>query len=62
MDSINNINGITIKELKNLVKDLPEQDDNGENYTVWISKGDGLSSVSKSIWTLNEGDLLIDSE
>jgi len=55
--------GITIKQLKELVKDLPEQDSYGQDYEVWISSNDrprGTSNSCKSIYQLNEGDIILD--
>ena len=62
MKPITNINGITIKQLKDLVKDLPETDGCGEDYTVWLMSdvSPTLSSQCVSIWRLNEGDLCFD--
>jgi hypothetical protein len=57
-----NKNGITIKELKELVKDLPEQDKNGEDFELWVMNTDGssMSNVAKSIMQLNRGDLIVE--
>ena len=64
MKPLNNQNGITIAELKALVKDLPETDEFGDPYEVWIGNEEGTSNVAKSIWPLNKGergqDILID--
>lgn len=60
MKPLYNNNGITIKQLKELVKDLPEQDENGENFELWVSNAKGLSSVATSIMRLNRGDIIID--
>ena len=39
MENLINAEGITIKELKNWLKDLPEIDeDTGEEFEVWIIK------------------------
>ncbi len=53
--------GITIKQLKDLVKDLPEIDEYGADYEVWIENTDDryLSNVAKQIIPLNGGDILI---
>ena len=62
---LKNANGITVKELKDFVRDLPEVDDyNGENFEVWVDGTDckpGLTNVAKSIWKLNKGDLCIET-
>jgi len=57
-----NKNGITIKQLKELVKDLPEQDENGEDFEFWVMNTDGssMSNVAKSIMQLNRGDLIVE--
>lgn len=62
MKALVNKNGITIKELKELVKDLPEQDENGEDFELWVMNTDGssLSNVAKSIMQLNRGDLIVE--
>jgi hypothetical protein len=60
MTPIENKTGITIKELKELVKELPEKDGNGDDYEVWVENtgDDGLSNVVKTIWKLNQGDII----
>jgi hypothetical protein len=62
MKTLVNKNGITIKELKELVKDLPEQDENGEDFELWVMNTDGssMSNVAKSIMRLNKGDLIVE--
>ena len=55
-----NKNGITIKQLKELVKDLPETNKNGDDYEVWIGADNNLSNVAKQIWPLNDGDIIIE--
>lgn len=51
---------ITIKQLKDFIKDWPECDDDGTPYEVWIGDGTGLSTVAWSIYKLNEYDILLD--
>jgi len=60
--AIVNKNGITIKELKEFVKDLPEQDEDGEEFELWVMNTDGSSksNVAKSIMQLNRGDLIVE--
>lgn len=55
-------NGMTIRELKELVKDLPERDEErDEDYEVWMSgSGRGLSSPVLSVCPLNAGDILFE--
>ena len=62
MKALVNKNGITVKELKELVKDLPEQDENGEDFELWIMNTDGssMSNVATSIMQLNRGDLIVE--
>ena len=61
MKALVNKTGITIKELKELVKDLPEVDEYGEDYEVWVENTDdeGLSNSAKTIMRLNKGDILV---
>lgn len=60
MEMIKNINGVTIKQLKELVKDLPEIDESGNDYEVWIGDdNEGTSNAVKSIWPLNGGDIIL---
>mgnify|MGYP007082280266 CR=1 FL=1 len=51
-----NKNGITIKELKELIKDMSEVDKYGEDYEVWIETGKGLSSPVTYAGKLNSRD------
>ena len=52
---------ITIKELKELVKDLPEVDpDTGDDYELWMATGPNESMQVRSIWQLNKGDIIVD--
>jgi hypothetical protein len=45
--------GMTICELKTIVKNLPEIGADGEPLEVWIETGHDLSSIVTSICTLN---------
>lgn len=54
----NSERGLTIKELKEIVKDLPDTDEDGDDYEVWIMTSDGLSNIVKSVYTLNRGDII----
>lgn len=64
MENLINTEGITIKELKNWLKDLPEIDeDTGEEFEVWINGTNceyGLSNACKSIIKLNKGDIILE--
>ena len=61
MNALINKNGITIKELKELVKDLPEIDEDGDDYELWVENTDdaGLSNAAQTIFQLNQGDLIV---
>jgi len=53
-----NKDGITIKQLKELVKELPETDEiTGEDFTIWMETGNMLSSPILECLQLNRGDL-----
>jgi hypothetical protein len=51
---------LTVKKLKEFVKDLPEVDEYGDDYEVWIGEKDGLSNCASSIMRLNKGDVIIE--
>ena len=55
-------NGITVKQLKKIVKLLPEVNEStGDDYEVWVDGTGcerGLSNVCKEIWQLNKGDII----
>jgi hypothetical protein len=59
---IKNENCITVKQLKEFIKDWPEQNEQGEDNEVWIETSDGLSNTCKSVWKLNGGDLIFNLE
>ena len=63
MKNLINRNGITIKELKELVKNLPEKDEYGEDFELWVTNTDDgmLSNVATKITRLNKGDLIVGS-
>lgn len=46
-------NGMTVKQLKELIKDWPEMDRDGEPTEVWIETGKGLTSPVTMATTLN---------
>lgn len=48
-----NPNGLTVRELKQILSSLPEENENGEEFEVWLDVGDGLSSPVKSVCALN---------
>jgi len=52
--------GITVKQLKEIVKDWPETDTLGEDSEVWIMTGEALSSPVVAISPLNSADLMLE--
>lgn len=51
---------MTILDLKNLIKDLPENDsETGDPFEVWCSTGKWLSSPIIDSCRLNKGDILL---
>ena len=44
---------LTIRELKKILSVLPDVDEYGEDFEVWVSAGNDLSNVVKSVWSLN---------
>ena len=47
--------GLTVKELKEAIKDWPEIDETtGEECEVWLSAGENLSSPAVGITPLNQ--------
>ena len=53
---LENEKGITIRELKEYINGLPEKDDNGNDFEVWIETGKCLSSPVVEIIPLNAKD------
>lgn len=52
-------NGLTVRELKEVISTWStEQDSFGEEPTVWIDHMNGTSSQIKTIWVLNNNDIL----
>ena len=46
-------NGLTVRELKELIKDWPEVNYCGEECEVWIADRSGLSNAVKEVSPLN---------
>jgi hypothetical protein len=46
-------NGLTVKELKEIVNQLPDCNADGESFEVWLESGENLSSPVKSTCALN---------
>jgi len=53
MTPLINAGGVTIKELKELIKDWPEEYKNGDPTEVWIETDQRTSNVCKAVWPLN---------
>ncbi len=47
-------NGMSVKDLKELITYWPETYDDGTPTEVWLESGDGLSSQARSIYPLNK--------
>lgn len=58
MESLKKNTAITVAELKQIIKDWPEQNELGQPCEVWISTGEMLSCpcVSAGILNKREGD------
>jgi len=51
-------NGMTVKELKNLIATWPEvNEDTGEDCEVWLENVDGCSNIITEVWPLNMREL-----
>lgn len=65
MKNLINKKGLTIKELKNWIKDLPEVDDvTGADFEVWINHPDPnamVSNICTAVIQLNKGDIILES-
>ena len=50
-------NTLTIRKLKEILSVLPDTNEYGDDYEVWIgSQNDFSSSSVKSVWALNKTD------
>ena len=45
---------LTIREFKEILSVLPDTNEYGEDYEVWMGTGNGLSNVIKSVCALNK--------
>jgi len=52
-------NGMTVAELKKLVADWPEKDQNGDDNEVWLQTSPGASSPVVTFAKLNERDIYL---
>jgi len=51
---------MTVRQFKNIIKDWPEEDENGEQSEVWIDgKRKGLTSICIGVERLNSVDLCL---
>lgn len=50
----NSTTGVTVKQLKELIKDLPEVDHYGDDLTVWVGDGEGYSNIVTAVHPLNK--------
>ena len=50
--------GMTVKQLKNIIKDWPEEDDNGDDSEVFLVTGLNLSGPVTEVCRLNSTDIL----
>lgn len=46
-------NGLTVAELKRVIKNWPETNEDGEPCEVWLCGSNGLSNQAFEIWSLN---------
>lgn len=53
-------NGLTVKELKNLIGSWPETDASGDDAEVWIETGRGLSNQVRLVNRLNQVDMILE--
>lgn len=51
--------GMTVRELKEVIKGWPEEDENGEPTEVWMQTGRGLSSPVGTVRQLNPDHLIL---
>lgn len=46
-------NGLTVRELKEIIKDWPEENEYGEPCEVWLGDGGGFSNQAREVSALN---------
>jgi hypothetical protein len=46
---------LTVKELKDIIKDWPEKNEEGDDFLVWIGH-DCISNICTEVWPLNVKD------
>ena len=47
-------NGLTVAELKELIKDWPETNEDGDPTEVWVDNLQGFTNQAKSVSPLNK--------
>lgn len=52
---------MTIKDLKDLIRNWPETNELGEDNEVWVETGWCCSSPAVSCGRLNQGDLIVNT-
>lgn len=60
--SYNPIIGFTVKQLRELIKDIPDTDAHGNEYMVWVEGNklpEGEMVLVQDIVRINENDLLV---
>jgi len=53
---------VTVKELRDILKDWPDTKGNGDPAEVWLETGLMLSSLATNYSRLGYGDLLLESD
>jgi len=53
---------LTVRELKELLQDVPDQDASGEESEVWMMTGESLSSPIRNIAPLSNGGIVFGCE
>lgn len=54
MEKLTFNNGMTVKDLKDVIREWPEIDEHGNPCEVWIGSSDGHSNQAWSLWPLNK--------
>lgn len=48
------LDGLTIRQMKEILSVLPDKNEYGEDYEIWIDSGRGLSNPVIDVWALNK--------
>jgi hypothetical protein len=64
MQPLININGITVKQLKELVKEWPDENEFGHENLLWLENygSPGFTNVAKQVCQLGKSDILISAQ